>query len=59
MFNCACWSRYSASRYSTTVVRGMGFYFQNWGTLYDQWMTKIRALIGEMEALLVQMLPPV
>jgi pyruvate, water dikinase len=34
-----------------------GFYFQNWGTLYDQWMTKIRALIGEMEALRFEPLP--
>ncbi len=34
-----------------------GFYFQNWDTLYDQWMTKIRALIGEMEALRFEPLP--
>jgi len=34
-----------------------GFYFQNWGTLYDQWMTKIRALIDEMEALRFEPLP--
>ena len=34
-----------------------GFYFQHWGTLYDQWMTKIRALIGEMEALRFEPLP--
>jgi pyruvate, water dikinase len=34
-----------------------GYYFQNWGGLYDQWMTKIRALIGEMEALQFEPLP--
>ena len=34
-----------------------GFYFQNWGTLYDQWMRKIRALIDEMEALRFEPLP--
>src|SRR6266511_3397629 len=34
-----------------------GFYFQNWDTLYDQWMTKVRALIGEMEALRFEPLP--
>jgi pyruvate,water dikinase len=34
-----------------------GFYFQNWGALYDQWMTKIRALIDEMEALRFEPLP--
>jgi pyruvate, water dikinase len=34
-----------------------GFYFQNWDTLYDQWMTKIRALIAEMEALRFEPLP--
>jgi len=34
-----------------------GFYFQNWSTLYDQWMRKIRALVGEMEALRFDPLP--
>ena len=34
-----------------------GFYFQNWGTLYEQWMGKIRGLIGEMEALSFEPLP--
>ena len=34
-----------------------GFYFQNWATLYEQWMGKIRGLIGEMEALSFEPLP--
>jgi pyruvate, water dikinase len=34
-----------------------GYYFQNWDRLYGQWMTKIRALIGEMEALRFEPLP--
>ena len=34
-----------------------GFYFQNWATLYEQWMGKIRGLIGEMEALSFAPLP--
>jgi pyruvate,water dikinase len=34
-----------------------GYYFQNWDTLYHHWMTKIRALIGEMEALHFEPLP--
>jgi pyruvate, water dikinase len=34
-----------------------GFYFQHWGTLYDQWMTKIRTLIGELEELRFEPLP--
>ncbi len=34
-----------------------GFYFQNWGDLYDRWVPKIKDLIAEMEALDFQPLP--
>jgi pyruvate,water dikinase len=34
-----------------------GFYFGNWDRLYDQWMEKMRALIGEMESVSFEPLP--
>jgi len=34
-----------------------GFYFANWPTLYDAWMTKIKGVIAELEALDFQPLP--
>ncbi len=34
-----------------------GFYFGHWDDLYAKWMTKIRELIGEMEALSFEPLP--
>jgi pyruvate, water dikinase len=34
-----------------------GYYFGNWDRLYGQWMEKMRALIGEMEALSFEPLP--
>jgi len=34
-----------------------GFYFGNWDRLYDDWLVKIRALVGEMTALEFNALP--
>ena len=34
-----------------------GYYFANWGTLYDAWMDKIKGVIGELEAMDFQPLP--
>ncbi|GMQ92736.1 MAG: PEP-utilizing enzyme [Acidimicrobiia bacterium] len=34
-----------------------GFYFMNWDDLYDKWLTKIKALIAEMETLSFEPLP--
>ena len=34
-----------------------GYYFANWGTLYDAWMDKIKGVIGELEAIDFQPLP--
>ncbi|MQA13331.1 MAG: hypothetical protein GEV09_03915 [Pseudonocardiaceae bacterium] len=34
-----------------------GYYYEHWNELYDQWMVKIRELIGEMEALHFEPLP--
>lgn len=34
-----------------------GHYFMNWDSLYDQWMGKIRALVGELESLEFATLP--
>jgi pyruvate,water dikinase len=36
-----------------------GHYFMNWNDLYDNWMTKVRALVGEIEALEIEPLPDV
>ncbi len=34
-----------------------GFYFENWDSLYDEWLVKIRALVQEMSELKVVPLP--
>ena len=34
-----------------------GFYFMNWNDLYDRWVTKIKDLITEMEAISFEPLP--
>ena len=34
-----------------------GFYFGNWDDLYEKWVAKIKALIGELEALSFEPLP--
>ena len=34
-----------------------GYYFQNWDRLYAAWMPKVRALIGELEAISFEPLP--
>jgi pyruvate,water dikinase len=34
-----------------------GFYFMNWDDLYEKWLVKIKALIGEMETLTFEPLP--
>jgi len=34
-----------------------GFYFMNWDDLYEKWLTKIKALIAEMETLSFEPLP--
>jgi pyruvate,water dikinase len=34
-----------------------GHYFMNWDSLYDQWMVKIRELVGELESLEFATLP--
>ncbi|MEA1903212.1 MAG: PEP-utilizing enzyme [Actinomycetota bacterium] len=34
-----------------------GFYFGNWDDLYDKWLVKVKALIGEMEAISFEPLP--
>ncbi len=36
-----------------------GHYFMNWNDLYDNWMVKIRELVGELEALEFEPLPDV
>jgi pyruvate,water dikinase len=34
-----------------------GFYFGNWDRLYDDWLVKVRALVGELTALDIKPLP--
>ena len=34
-----------------------GFYFMNWDDLYAKWLTKIKSLIGDMEAITFEPLP--
>ena len=36
-----------------------GHYFMNWNDLYDNWMTKIRDLVGELESLEFNPLPEI
>lgn len=38
-------------------IERAGYYYQNWGALYDQWKVKAREMIAEMEAISFEPLP--